>query len=107
MFYPKGNFTCTDENCVFPIVLAYVILAISSSMMTVFWSCVPLIVEENLQPTAYGIMLSLENGIGFLQPPVAGIIIDLYPDDPATGYYWATAFVTGLVFISFLFTIAL
>jgi hypothetical protein len=52
-------------------------------------------------------MLSLENGVGFLQPPVAGIIIDSYPDDPPTGYYWATAFLTGLIFISFLFTIVL
>ena len=103
MFWPCVK----DSSCITPVIVAYVILAFSSSMMVVFWSCVPLVMSLNLQPTGYGILLSMENLIGIFFPLIAGYIIDMYPDSPRTGYFWGTAFLTLLIFISYLFTIAL
>ncbi len=73
MFYPfNSQFyeafdRCNYETpCYIPIYIAYGLLAISSSMMVVFWSCVPLVVSEIQMGTAYGIMLSLESLIGIV-----------------------------------------
>ena len=52
-------------------------------------------------------MLSLESLIGIVFNQITAYIIDVYEDEPDKGYFWATAFLTFLIFISFLFTCVL
>ena len=48
MFYPSDECNVINNPCVAPVVLAYIILAFSSSLMNIYWSCLTLVVEEEI-----------------------------------------------------------
>ena len=61
------------------------------------WACIPLVVEEKMLGTAYGIATAFQNGVGALALMVVGKIQDLTKSQ--FGYFWSTAFLLALVSI--------
>lgn len=75
MFYPTDQ--CSENHpCLYSAVFAYVILAISTSCLNIYWSCVTLVVPEKIQGTAFGIMLAVGAIFGTIFPIAIGQIHD-------------------------------
>ena len=69
-----------------PLILHGIFLA---SFFPITWSCIPLIIEQRMLGTAYGVLTSFVN----LNQSVSPIIFGLIEDRTNSNYFWALVFV--------------
>lgn len=75
-----------------------------ASYAAIFWPCVPLVVPEKVQGTAFGIVFSSQNLMLTIIPLIVGAIHDA-TIDYKKGYFWTEMTLGGLSLIGLLLTI--
>ena len=95
--------TCSsDSPCYFPVISGLVLYAFSFALWQQIYCMVFLVVKENMQSTAYGIMVSFYNTGLTAFPILIGYIQDQTYDEEYKGYYWVGVFFLGEIGFSFL-----
>jgi len=71
---------------------------------SIFWPCVPLVVDDKVVGSAYGIITALQNLMLTLIPLGTGFIHD-QTVDYHNGYFWTEITLAGLVVVGFFITL--
>ena len=75
-----------------PVIVGLGVLAVSFSLLVIYWSCIALVVEENVCGTATGMAACIENTGMVIYPIIIGTIYEATKDDEYHGYFWVQGF---------------
>ena len=84
----------SDCNKIIPLVPLVLIGLFYATYAAIFWPCIPLVVEQNKQGTAFGVVNSIQNINLAVSPLVFGVIKNATKDQPNSknGYLYAFMF---------------